>query len=144
MEKLLEDMKKAMKEKDTLRLSVIRMVKGDLDKIRIDQKRKVEESDFYTVLEKQIKMREDSIESFKKAGRDDLKEQTEEEIKVLKEYLPEPLSDEEVMEILEASFEEIHPESIKDMGKVMNHVTPLVKGRYDMKKISSRIKEKLQ
>ncbi len=144
MEKLLEDMKKAMKEKDTLRLSVIRMVKGDLDKIRIDQKREVEESDFYTVLEKQIKMREDSIESFKKAGRDDLKEQTEEEIKVLKEYLPEPLSDEEVMEILEASFEEIQPESIKDMGKVMNHVTPLVKGRYDMKKISSMIKEKLQ
>lgn len=144
MERLLEDMKKAMKEKDALRLSVIRMVKAEVDKIRIDQKCEITEEIVYGVLEKQIKMREDSYEQFSKAGRSDLADKAKEEIAILKEYLPEALTVEEVEKILEEAFLKLQPESIRDMGKVMAYVTPLVKGRYDMKQISSKVQARLK
>ena len=144
MEKLLEDLKQAMRDKDTLRLSVIRMIKGEVDKIRIDQKCEITETIFLGVVEKQIKMREDSLEQFEKAGREDLASKTRQELEILKEYLPEPLSKEEVEKIIEEAFQELKPESIRDMGKVMSFVTPQVKGRFDMKQVSSIIQEKLK
>ena len=144
MEKLLEDLKQAMRDKDTLRLSVIRMIKGEVDKIRIDQKCEITETIFLGVVEKQIKMREDSLEQFENAGREDLANKTRQELEILKEYLPEPLSKEEVEKIIEEAFQELKPESIRDMGKVMSFVTPQVKGRFDMKQVSSIIQEKLK
>ncbi len=144
MEKLLEDLKQAMRDKDTLRLSVIRMIKGEVDKIRIDQKCEITETIFLGVVEKQIKMREDSLEQFEKAGREDLANKTRQELEILKAYLPEPLSKEEVEKIIEEAFQELKPESIRDMGKVMSFVTPQVKGRFDMKQVSSIIQEKLK
>ena len=144
MEKLLEDLKQAMRDKDTLRLSVIRMIKGEVDKIRIDQKCEITETIFLGVVEKQIKMREDSLEQFEKVGREDLASKTRQELEILKAYLPEPLSKEEVEKIIEEAFQELKPESIRDMGKVMSFVTPQVKGRFDMKQVSSIIQEKLK
>ena len=139
VEKLKKDMIEAMKAKDKERLTVIRMVKAALDKERIDKKVEVTDD----LLNKQIKMRNDSIEEFKKAGRDDLVKQNEFEVEVLMNYLPEQLSDEEVEEIINNVFNEINPTGMREMGKVMQAVTPKVKGKTDMKKVSEIIKNKL-
>ena len=88
-------------------------------------------------------MRNDSLEEFKKANRADLIKQTEEELEILKDYLPEQLSEEEVIAIIEEVINEVNAETIKDMGKVMKEVTPKVKGKADMKHVSEIIKSKL-
>ena len=143
VEKLKKDMIEAMKAKDKERLTVIRMVKAALDKERIDKKVEVTDDLLIDVVNKQIKMRNDSIEEFKKAGRDDLFKQNEFEVEVLMNYLPEQLSDEEVEEIINNVFNEINPTGMREMGKVMQAVTPKVKGKTDMKKVSEIIKNKL-
>lgn len=142
-EELKKDMIDAMKAKDKERLTVIRMLKAALDKERIDKKIEITDDVFISILEKQIKMRNDSIEEFKKAGREELVVKTEEELSVLKKYLPEALTLEEVMDIINEAITKVGAVTMKDMGKVMNEVSPVVRGRYDMKEISTIIKSKL-
>ena len=136
-------MKEAMKNKEKEKLTVIRMVKAALDKERIDKKAEVNDDLLIDVVNKQVKMRNDSLEEFKKANRADLIKQTEEELEILKDYLPEQLSEEEVITIIEEVINEVNAETIKDMGKVMKEVTPKVKGKADMKHVSEIIKSKL-
>lgn len=143
VEKLKKDMIEAMKNKDKEKLTVIRMVKAALDKERIDKKAEVNDDLLIDVVNKQVKMRNDSLEEFKKANRADLIKQTEEELEILKDYLPEQLSEEEVIAIIEEVINEVNAETIKDMGKVMKEVTPKVKGKADMKHVSEIIKSKL-
>lgn len=143
VEKLKKDMIEAMKNKDKEKLTVIRMVKAALDKERIDKKAEVNDDLLIDVVNKQVKMRNDSLEEFKKANRNDLIKQTEEELEILKDYLPEQLSEEEVIAIIEEVINEVNAETIKDMGKVMKEVTPKVKGKADMKHVSEIIKSKL-
>ena len=88
-------------------------------------------------------MRNDSIEEFKKAGIEELVEKTLGELEVLKKYLPEALSEDEVMDIINDAITKLEATTMKDMGKVMSEVSPKVKGRYDMKEVSSIIKSKL-
>lgn len=140
---LKADMIDAMKKKEKERLTVIRMVKAALDKERIDKKVEVNDELLIDVVNKQIKMRNDSIEEFKKASRIDLVEKTEQELGILKKYLPEQLDDEEVKNIIETAINELNATSIKDMGNVMKKVSPQVKGRTDMKLVSEIIKSKL-
>ncbi len=142
-EELKKDMIDAMKAKDKDRLTVIRMLKAALDKERIDKKIEITDEVFISVLEKQVKMRNDSIEEFKKAGREELVEKTLGELEVLKKYLPEALSEDEVMGIINDAITKLEATTMKDMGKVMSEVSPKVKGRYDMKEVSSIIKSKL-
>ena len=142
-EELKKDMIDAMKAKDKDRLTVIRMLKAALDKERIDKKIEITDEVFISVLEKQVKMRNDSIEEFKKAGREELVEKTLGELEVLKKYLPEELSEDEVMGIINDAITKLEATTMKDMGKVMSEVSPKVKGRYDMKEVSSIIKSKL-
>lgn len=143
LEKFQKDIVSAMKEKDKEKLAVLRMAKGAMDKERIDKKKEVNEELLTDVISKEIKTRNDSIIEFKKGGRDDLVLQTVKEIEILKVYLPEQLTEEEVDKIIEEVFNEVNPTSMKDMGKVMGKVTPKVKGRFDMTKVSSKIKTKL-
>ena len=142
-EELKKDMIDAMKAKDKDRLTVIRMLKAALDKERIDKKIEITDEVFISVLEKQVKMRNDSIEEFKKAGREELVEKTLGELEVLKKYLPEALSEDEVMGIINDAITKLEATTMKNMGKVMSEVSPKVKGRYDMKEVSSIIKSKL-
>ena len=142
-DKIKNDMVKAMKEQDKFRLSVIRMIKGSIDKERIDKKIEITDEVVIDVLAKELKTREESKLEFSKAGRNDLVEGLDKEIAIIKEYLPEPLTDEEVDKIINDAFKETEASSIKDMGKVMKVVTPKVKGRCDMKEVSSKIKAKL-
>ncbi len=144
VEKLKQDMVEAMKNKEKERLTVIRMVKAAMDQEHIDRKRKINDELLIEVVNKQIKMRKDSISEFEKAGRNDLSEKTQNEIDILMAYLPEQLSVEEVSKIIDEIFEEIKPEGQKDMGKVMKEATAKLKGKADMKEVSDIIKEKLQ
>ena len=96
-----------------------------------------------SIITKQVKMRKDAIEEFKKANRDDLISSYENEIKVLEKYLPEALSEEEVIKIIDEAFNKINPISQKEMGLIMKEVSPKVKGRCDMGKVSNLIKDKL-
>ena len=143
VEKFMEDIKNAMKSGDKETLSVLRMAKGSMDKERIDKKREVNDELLTEVIAREIKTRNESIKEFEKGGRSDLVEQTQNEIDVLKKYLPEQLSEEEVDSIIDEVFKEVKPESMRDMGKVMGLVTPKVKGRYDMSVVSVKIKTRL-
>ena len=140
---ILEDLKSAMKAQDKLKLSVIRMVKPSIQMEELNKKRELTDDEVIDVISKQIKTRKDSINEFAKGGRDDLVESTSKEIEILSTYLPEQLTEEEVNNIIDRVFEEVKPESSKDMGKVMKAVTPLVKGKADMGMVSSIIKNKL-
>ena len=143
LEKFQQDIIKAMKEKNKEELSVLRMAKGAMDKIRIDQKKEVDDQLLIEVIAKEIKSRNDSIAEFKKGGREDLVSKTENEINILKRYLPEQLSEEEVDKIIDEAFVELAPQGMKDMGKVMSMVSPKVKGCFDMGVVSSKIKSRL-
>ena len=142
-DRIKDDMIKAMKEKDKFKLSVIRMIKASIDMMRIDKKIEITDEVVIDVLAKELKTREESRLEFNKAGRTDLVEGLDKEIAIIKEYLPEPLTDEEVDKIIDEAFKETEASSIKDMGKVLKEVTPKVKGRCDMKEVSNKIKAKL-
>ena len=144
VEKLDKDMIEAMKSKDKDRLVVIRMVKAALKQEQIDHKKEINDDLLIDVINKQIKMRKDSIIEFEKGNRTDLVEKTQKEINVLMAYLPEQLSTEEVEKIIDEIFEEVKPESQKDMGKVMKEAQAKLKGKADMKEVSTIIREKLQ
>lgn len=143
-ERINEDLKVYMKSKDTFKLGVVRMVKGavQLEKINL-KKEELSDDEIIKLISKQIKMRKDSIAEFTKAGRDDLVQQNEKEIDVLKEYMPEEMSEEEVINIINEAISSTGASNIKEMGKVMREVTPKVSGRFDMGRVSSIIKEKL-
>ena len=144
VEKLDKDMIEAMKSKDKDRLVVIRMVKAALKQEQIDHKKEINDDLLIDVINKQIKMRKDSIIEFEKGNRKDLVEKTQKEINVLMAYLPEQLSTEEVEKIINEIFEEVKPESQKDMGKIMKEAQAKLKGKADMKEVSTIIREKLQ
>lgn len=144
VEKLKQDMIEAMKNKEKERLTVIRMVKAAMDQEHIDRKKEINDELLIDVVNKQIKMRKDSIAEFEKGGRGDLVEKTQSEIDLLMTYLPEQLSIEEVRSIIEEIFAEVKPEGQRDMGKVMKEATAKLKGKADMKEVSNIIKEKLQ
>lgn len=143
VEKINDDMKLAMKSQDKERLSVIRMLKSAIQLAAIEKKHELSDEEVIDVLSKQIKMRKDSVSEFSKANRSDLVDQYNNEIEILMTYMPEQLSLEEVMKIIEEVITEINPTSQKQMGLVMKEVTPKVKGKFDMGEVSKIIKDKL-
>lgn len=143
LDKIKQDLVTSMKNKDTFALNVIRMVKASIQMEAINKKRDLTDEEIISVIEKQIKMRKDAIVEFEKGNRSDLVEQNTKEIELLKKYMPEQLSDNEVLKIIDEAFKLINPTSSKDMGLIMKEVTPKLKGRTDMSKVSSIIKEKL-
>ena len=144
VEQLDKDMIEAMKAHEKEKLNVIRMVKASLKQEQIDHKKEVNDELLIDVVNKQIKMRKDSISEFEKGGRQDLIDATQAEIDILMKYLPEQLGAEEVAKIIDEIFAEVKPEGQKDMGKVMKEAQAKLKGKADMKEVSSIIREKLQ
>ena len=142
-ERILNDLVSAMKNKDKETLTVLRMVKGAIQLEEINKKQELNDEDVIAVLSKQIKTRKESIVEFEKAGRTDLIEQTSKEIEILNKYMPEQLSEEEVIKVIDAAFNELKPEKPSDMGKLMGFLTPKLKGKADMSFVSKTIKEKL-
>ncbi len=142
-ERILNDLVSAMKNQDKETLTVLRMVKGAIQLEEINKKQELNDEDVVAVISKQIKTRKESILEFEKASRNDLIEQTKSEIEILNKYMPEQLSEEEVIKVIDEAFETVKPEKTSDMGKLMGVVTPKLKGKADMSFVSKTIKEKL-
>ncbi|MDD3453747.1 MAG: GatB/YqeY domain-containing protein [Bacilli bacterium] len=142
-EKILNDLKTAMKEQNKDVLTVIRMIKGAMQLEEINLKRELNDDEIINVIVKQIKTRKESIVEFEKGNRQDLISKTNEEIDILSKYMPEQLTEKEINDEITKAFEEINPTSSSDMGKLMARLTPIFKGKADMSFVSKTIKEKL-
>ncbi len=142
-EQILNDLVAAMKSQDKETLLVIRSVKSAMQLEEINLKRNLNDDEVIGVITKQIKTRKDSLAEFEKGNRKDLVDATQKEIDILQKYLPEQLTEEELNKIIDDVFNQVKPTSPKDMGRVMATITPLVKGKADMKEVSNIIKSKL-
>ncbi|WP_332632159.1 GatB/YqeY domain-containing protein [Halalkalibacter flavus] len=131
LERLNQDMKNAMKNKEKDRLSVIRMVKSSLQNEKYKLGRELTDDDSLTVLNRELKQRKDSLHEFEKANREDLASKLRDEITVLEDYMPEQLSEEEVSQIVQETITEVGVSTKGDMGKVMGAIMPKVKGKAD-------------
>ena len=144
IENINNDLKNAMKEHDTFKLSVLRMLKSALQLEQIAKKHELDDSEVSSVIKKQVKVRKDSIEEYKKYGKEDSVKDLEKEIEILSSYLPEEMSKEEIEKFVDEVIAEINPESIKEMGKVMKRLNEVLANKNaDMSLASSLVKEKL-
>lgn len=143
LDQLAEDMKAAMKEKESgkKKLSVIRMVRASLKNAEIDKKSELSEEEVIDVLAREVKKRRDSLEEYMKVGREDIANGLKEEVDILIKYLPEQLSEAEIRTIVKEVIDEVKPAGPKDMGKVMGKLMPKVKGRADGKLVNQIVKE---
>lgn len=142
-EQLDIDLKTAQKAKDKVRLSVIRMLKAVIKNREVEKREELTEQELLQAVNSQVKSRRESIEEYKKGNREDLVKKEEEELIILKEYLPEELSEDELKEMIEAAVSEAEASGPKDMGKVMKILTAKTTGRADGKVVSGMVKEKL-
>lgn len=140
-EKLLNDMKEAMKEKDVLRKNTVQSVRGAILQQEKDTMKEVSEEQILDIIMSEIKKRKDALADFEKGHRPDLVDAANAEIAVLQGYLPEQLSDEELTALVRETIAEVSAVSMKDMGKVMGAITPKVKGKADNSKVSSIVKQ---
>ncbi len=141
--RLIEDMKSSMRAKEKDRLMTIRTILAAIKLQEVNTREDVDQAGVLAILDKQSKQRRESIAQFSKAGRDDLVAQEELELGFIQEYLPEPLSDDEVLVLINEAIDATSADSMKDMGKVMAHIKPKAQGRADMGKISGLIKAAL-
>ncbi len=141
--RLQSDMKSSMKSHDKPRLLVIRLMLAAIKQIEVDERIELDDDRIIAVLDQMTKQRRESIEQFSKAGRDDLVTIEEFELQIIREYLPEALSEAEINELIAQSIEATGAASIKDMGKVMGMLKPQLQGRADMSVVSKRIKSRL-
>ncbi|MFS0822651.1 GatB/YqeY domain-containing protein [Bacillus sp. 1P02SD] len=144
LERLNNDMKTAMKNKEKDRLSVIRMVKAALQNegIKLGTSELTEEAEL-TVLTRELKQRKDSLREFSNAGREDLVNKIQNEIEILEVYLPEQLSEEDLVEIVKETVQEVNASSKADMGKVMAAIMPKVKGKADGGLVNKLVQQQL-
>lgn len=143
-ERIDSDLKKALKESDKFRLSVLRMLKSELMvESRKGSLHDLTEDEVITVIKRQVKTRKDSAKEYESYNRLDIASELLKEVEILKEYLPEELSDKELNKILDQVFEKVNPSSIKDMGSIMRELKPLVGNKADMGLVNSLIKERL-
>ncbi|SDM82838.1 hypothetical protein SAMN04488137_2123 [Fictibacillus solisalsi] len=143
LDRLNQDMKQAMKDKNKQKLSVIRMVKASLQNESIKLGHDLNEEEELTVLAREMKQRKDSLQEFEKAGRNDLADPLKEEIAIITDYMPQQLSEDEVKEIVLAAIEKVGASSKADMGKVMGVVMPQVKGKADGSLVNKLVQQNL-
>jgi len=142
-EKIMIDLKNAMKNQNKELLNVVRMVKGAIQLEEINLKRELNDEEVVSVISKQIKIRKETVSELEKANREDLLKQTQKEIEILEKYMPEMMSEEEINKVLDSIFAEVNPTSAADIGKVMGKVSPLLKGKADMSLVNKLVKERL-
>ena len=142
-QRITTEMKAAMRAKDKERLSTIRMMLAELKRIEIDERIELDDTRVITVLDKMSKQRRDSISQFEEAARMDLASAERRELEVIKTFLPQPLTDDELTAIVKQAAEDSGAQSMQDMGKVMGLIKPQVQGRADMGIISKLVKAQL-
>lgn len=143
VERLNQDMKLAMKNKDKLKLSVIRMVKASVKNEEINQGSPLTDEQVLAVVTRELKQRRDSLQEFDKAGREDLAAPTREEIEILLEYMPEQMGEDEIRRVVSEAIQQVGAQSKKDLGKVMGVLMPKVKGRADGALVNKIVQELL-
>ena len=141
--KIVEDMKEAMRSHDKESLAAIRLILAAFKQREVDERITLTDEHVLSILDKMLKQRRESITQYQAGNRADLVHKEEEEIRIIQRYLPTPLSDEEVNELINAAIKESNAASMRDMGKVMAILKPKLQGRADMAKVSTKIKEHL-
>ena len=142
-DRIIADMKDAMRAKDKQRLATIRLILAATKQREVDERITLTDADVLAILDKMVKQRRDSISQFKKADRDDLVAQEQVELELIQTYLPQPLSDDEIAALIEEAVSSTGAAGMQDMGKVMGWLKPKLQGRADMGKVSGQIKQKL-
>jgi len=142
-ERLVEEMKQAMKSSEKLKLSAIRMIRSALKNKEIELRKKLEDEEIVKVIQAMVRKGEESVEQFQTGGRMDLVEKERSEIEIMKSFLPQPISQEEILKIIDQSIQETQASSLKDLGKVMKSVMPKIGGKADGKLINQLVKERL-
>ncbi|ADU94911.1 GatB/YqeY domain-containing protein [Geobacillus sp. Y412MC52] len=144
LDRLNDDMKQAMKNKEKEKLSVLRMLKAALQNEAIKLgKSPLSEDEELTVLSRELKQRKDSLQEFENAGRSDLVEKVKTEIDIVQSYMPTPLTEDELRELIEQTIKEVGASSKADMGKVMGAIMPKVKGRADGSLVNKLVQQQL-
>ena len=142
-QRLKADMIAAMKSKDKARLGTIRLINSAIKQREVDERIELTDDDVLVILDKMLKQRKESIRQYTEHGRDELADQEKFEVTVIKEFMPEGLSDDEINQMIKAAMLETGAESIRDMGKVMGILKPQMQGRADMAIVSGLIKAQL-
>ena len=138
-----EAMKAAMRAKEKERLGTIRLVLAEIKKVEVDERIDPDDVRVTSILDKMVKQRRDSMKQFADAGRDELAAKEQTEIEVIQEFLPQPLSEEEIASLIEEAIASTGATSMQDMGKVMGLLKPQMAGKADMGKVSGLIKQRL-
>ena len=140
-ERIKADIKEAMRAKDVTKRDTLRNLNAAIKQIEVDERRELNDSEIEAILSKYLKQREDALSQFKEAKREDLVAKEESEIAIVKQYLPEPLSDDELKELVKKVANEVGATSMKDMGKVMGAIKKEVGSRADGSKVNKFFKE---
>ncbi|MBL6727941.1 MAG: GatB/YqeY domain-containing protein [Methylophilaceae bacterium] len=138
-----DDMKTFMRAKDSARLGAIRLLQAAIKQKEVDERIELNDDQIFSVIQKMLKQRKDSIEAYQKASRQDLIDQEQLEIEVLSKYMPEPLSEEEINQYIEEAIATTGASDMKDMGKVVGILKSKVAGRADMAEVSKLVRQKL-
>lgn len=142
--KINEDLLVAMKNKNTFELSVLRMLKSALQLEKIAKKEDLNDKEVINVLKKQVKIRKDSVQEYKKYNKNDVAETLEKEIAVIEKYLPQELGEDELKKIIDTAFQDVNPQSMKDMGLIMKNINEKLENKNaDMSLVSKLVKERL-
>lgn len=144
IDKINDDLKKAMKDRDEIRLTTLRSVKTAVKNKSVELRRDIDEPEFLQIVNTLAKQRRESIEQFESGGRNDLAELEKKELCILESYLPPALSEEELVTIIDQTMNELGAESSQDMGKLMKAVMSKVTGRADGKIVNTLVRKKLQ
>lgn len=142
-EELLKALKEAMKEKDELKKDTITMLRAAILQVEKDEKKELTQSEMEAIVAKQIKSRKESLDDYKKANRDDIVSKIEKEIVILKKYLPEQLTEDEIEKLIKDAIEKTGAITPRDMGKVMQEIRQQIAGRADGKFVSDMVKQML-
>ncbi|MFV1998598.1 MAG: GatB/YqeY domain-containing protein [Acidiferrobacterales bacterium] len=143
-ERIASDAVEAMRAKDTVRKDTLRMLRAAIQRREVDERIELDEAQVLSVIDKQVKQARDSISQFIEGGRQDLADKEQKELEVLIEYLPAQLSPEEINQHIKSVIDQTGASSMKDMGKVMGALKPLLQGKADMAAVSKSIKDQLQ
>ena len=143
LDQINQDIKSAMLEKRVLERDTLRMLLAEIKRYQIDEKTEATDEVVLTIINKMVKQRKDSIEQFTKGGRDDLASKEKDQLEVIKQYLPEQLSEDKIREIVEAAVNSTQASSMQDMGKVMGAIKSELQGKADMGLVSQIVKSSL-
>jgi len=141
--RIMDDMKSAMRSKDTARLESIRMIRAAIQRREVDERIALDDAGVLQVLQKMLKQARDSLAQFEAGGRDDLASRERASIVVLESYLPEPLNDADLDRLIDEAIEQSGAATVRDMGKVMGTLKPKVEGRADMAVLGARVRQRL-